>query len=156
MKRKGIFLLLLLGLSLTLKSHTSVLNCSKARAKCFFYGYKYDSITPNDFELTDLITVVDLINDTAKWNDKEKKIKIIGYANIEEYKKDKKLAYKRAERISELMRYYGLDKSIELSIEEARVDLLESNDLSVKYQNRRVEVIILNGEFSIRYVNYLE
>ena len=106
-----------------------------------------DSATPNEYEMKDIkIMVRAYLNDPNIPGKKEKitKIKLVGYVNLDEYKKDKSLAYKRVVELYKILIDYNLDKSIEIvSLEVREPEKPLEKTVEKRYWNRKVEIIVL-------------
>ena len=126
------------------------INCKFSESKlsmCIVNGYKVDSATPNEYEMKDIkIMVRAYLNDPNIPGKKEKitKIKLVGYVNLDEYKKDKSLAYKRVVELYKILIDYNLDKSIEIvSLEVREPEKPLEKTVEKRYWNRKVEIIVL-------------
>lgn len=128
------------------------INCKFPESKlsmCIVNGYKVGSATPNEYELRDVKIIVAHLNGRAIYGEKERvtKIKLIGYVNLDEYKKDKSLAYKRVVELYKILKDYKLDKDVEIvSLEVREPENPIENSVEKRYFNRKVEIIVLERE----------
>ena len=142
---KKVFLAFLVFFSI---SYSEIPVCMPWRGWCLISGYRIGGEVPNIPEHADVALVTDILNNYLKEN---QKIKFIGYTDSTEVRDKKKLSYKRAEELYELMRFYGLREDVKVEILGRSDEKPWSTNSSAegRYQNRRVE-IILKEDFEIK------
>lgn len=81
--------------------------------ECIVRDYSRDSGIPDISHRAETAEIADLLNNYLKEN---QKIKITDFTHSAKVKNKKKLSYKRAEELYELMIFYGFRKDIEAKL----------------------------------------